>query len=63
MPEIFLNNVELIDKLRELYSNASPSKIRDLIASHFIPSEEEKKKNAEVSTPKKVFEPCCSILD
>ena len=39
MPEIFLNNVELIDKLRELYSNASPSKIRDLIASHFIRSE------------------------
>ena len=56
MPEIFSNNIELIDKLRELYSNASPSKIRDLIASHFIPSEEEKKKNAEVSTPKKLVD-------
>ena len=56
MSSVLENNEDIVNDIRELYFNSSPSKIRDLIAFHFIPSEEEKKKNAEVSTPKKLVD-------
>lgn len=51
MFSIIYNNEELVNNIREIYSVAPPHKVRDLIAKHFIPTQEEKKGNAEVSTP------------
>jgi len=51
MSSIIDNNLEIINNIREIYANASPDKLRDLIAHHFIPSDEERRANAEVSTP------------
>ena len=44
-------NEKIANNIREIYRLATPSKLRELIAKHFIPSNEEKKKNAEVPTP------------
>lgn len=51
MSSIIDNNAEIANNIREIYSRAPPHKLRELIAKHFIPSKEEKRKNAEVSTP------------
>jgi hypothetical protein len=47
-------NAEIVNNIREIYRIASPDKLRDLIYKHFIPSNDEKKKNAEVPTPVKL---------
>jgi hypothetical protein len=51
MSSIIDNNLEIINNIREIYANASPDKLRELIAHHFVPSIEERRANAEVSTP------------
>ena len=51
MNNIIDNNAEIIDNIRTIYRTAPACKLRDLIATHFIPTNEEKKKNAEVATP------------
>lgn len=51
MTVIIDNNEEIINNIREIYSTCSSNKVRNLIEKHFTPSEEEKKKNAEVATP------------
>ena len=51
MNTIIDNNQEIINNIREIYSIASPEKLRSLIAKHFVPSNIEKKQNAEVPTP------------
>lgn len=51
MNNIIDNNAEIVNNIREIYSIAPPNKLRELIAKHFIPTQEEKKGNAEVSTP------------
>ena len=51
MNNIIDNNAEIVDNIREIYGSAPCHKIRDLIAKHFIPTQEEKKDNAEVPTP------------
>lgn len=51
MSSIIDNNAEIANNIREIYSRAPPHKLRELIAKHFIPSKDEKRKNAEVSTP------------
>ena len=51
MSTIIDANLEIINSIREIYANASPDKLRDLIAHHFIPSDQERRANAEVSTP------------
>lgn len=51
MSAIIDNNEEIVNNIREIYSVAPPHKVRDLIAKHFIPTQEEKKGNAEVPTP------------
>jgi SAM-dependent methyltransferase len=51
MNNIIDNNAEIVNNIREIYSRAPSHKLRDLIAKHFIPTQEEKKGNAEVSTP------------
>jgi hypothetical protein len=51
MSDIIDYNVDVVNDIREIYSSASPDQLRALIAKHFVPTEEEKKENAEVSTP------------
>lgn len=41
----------MINEIQSLYSTEHNQQIRSLIAKHFIPSNDEKKRNAEVSTP------------
>ena len=50
MNTIIDNNAENVDNIRTIYETAPANKLRKLIAKHFIPSVEEKKKNAEVPT-------------
>lgn len=42
---------QIITDIKEIYINATPTKYRNLIAKHFIPSKEQQTDNAEVSTP------------
>ena len=51
MNSIIDNNEDNLNNIREIYSIAFPNKLRKLIEKHFIPSIEEKKKNAEIPTP------------
>jgi hypothetical protein len=41
------NNNEIINNIREIYRTAPSNKIHQLISKHFIPSIDEKKKNAD----------------
>ena len=56
MNNIIDNNVEIVNNIREIYSIASANKLRELIAKHFIPTQDEKKNNAEVPTPVKLVD-------
>ena len=56
MKGIIDNNEEIVNNIREIYSIAPARKLRDLIAKHFIPTFDEKKKNAEVPTPVKLVD-------
>lgn len=49
-------NAEIVNNIREIYSIASPQKLRNLIEKHFIPSNDEKKQNAEIPTPVKLID-------
>lgn len=51
MENIINNNTEIVNNIREIYANSPPQRLRELIAKHFVPSKEEKRKHAEVSTP------------
>jgi len=49
--KIMESNQEIINNIREIYRTAPVDKIHSLISKHFIPSQDEKKKNAEIPTP------------
>lgn len=55
-------NDEIVNNIREIYSTASSGKLRSLIEKHFVPSQEEKKKNAEVPTPVKLVDDMLEII-
>jgi site-specific DNA-methyltransferase (adenine-specific) len=44
-------NMEIVNNIREIYRTTDPLRYRELIAKHFIPTETERKGNAEVPTP------------
>lgn len=44
-------NMEIVNNIREIYRTNDPLRYRELIAKHFIPTETERKGNAEVPTP------------
>ena len=44
-------NVKNVQKIKELYKKTLPSKLRELIAEHYIPSQKEMKEYAEIATP------------
>ena len=56
MTNIINNNEEIVNNIREIYAKAPSHKLRDLIAKHFIPTEEERQRNGEVSTPAKIVD-------
>ena len=56
------NNTEIVNNIREIYRVASPERLRELIAKHFIPTQEEKKGHAEVPTPVKLVETMLDIV-
>jgi hypothetical protein len=56
MDVIIDNNAEIVNNIREIYTIAPANKLRELIEKHFIPSNDEKKKNAEVPTPVKLVD-------
>lgn len=56
MNNIIDNNAEIVNNIREIYSIAPPNKLRELIEKHFIPTNDEKKQNAEVPTPVKLVD-------
>ena len=56
MNNIIDNNAEIVNNIREIYSIAPANKLRELIAKHFIPTNDEKKQNAEVPTPVKLVD-------
>jgi len=51
MEQIIEMNDDIVNSIREIYRIATPSNLRSLIEKHFIPSKDEKKKNAEIPTP------------
>ena len=56
MNNIIDNNTEIVNNIREIYSIAPANKLRELIEKHFIPTNDEKKQNAEVPTPVKLVD-------
>lgn len=56
MNNIIDNNSEIVNNIREIYSVAPANRLRELIAKHFIPTQDEKKNNAEVPTPVKLVD-------
>jgi hypothetical protein len=56
MNNIIDNNAEIVNNIREIYSRAPAHKLRELIEKHFIPTNDEKKQNAEVPTPVKLVD-------
>jgi site-specific DNA-methyltransferase (adenine-specific) len=56
MHKIIDQNEEIVNNIREIYAIASAHKLRSLIEKHFIPTNDEKRKNAEVPTPIKLVD-------
>ena len=56
MEQIINKNEEIVNSIREIYGIASADKLRSLIEKHFIPTNDERKKNAEVPTPVKLVD-------
>jgi hypothetical protein len=50
------NNQEIVEKIHEIYMDAEQYTLRQRIAEHFIPTEEEKKGQAEIPTPVKLVD-------
>jgi hypothetical protein len=62
MNQIMDNNDEIVNNIREIYSVAPAHKLRQLIAKHFIPTEHEKKGNAEVPTPVNLVDEMLNVV-
>uniref|UniRef100_A0A6C0JZN2 Helicase/UvrB N-terminal domain-containing protein n=1 Tax=viral metagenome TaxID=1070528 RepID=A0A6C0JZN2_9ZZZZ len=62
MNKIIDNNAEIVNNIREIYSIAPANKLRELIEKHFIPTNDERKGNAEVPTPVKLVDDMLNTL-
>ena len=56
MIKVLDENEKIVIDIKQLYATADHTKIRSLIAKHFIPSDSEKKQNAEIPTPVKLVD-------
>jgi hypothetical protein len=61
--KIMETNQEIINNIREIYRTAPADKIHSLISKHFIPSQDEKKNNAEIPTPIILVDEMLSKID
>jgi len=52
----------IVDEIREIYTTTTAKKLREDIEKHFIPTNEEKKQNAEVSTPVKLVDEMLDVI-
>ena len=62
MKQIIDMNDDIVNSIREIYRIATPSNLRSLIEKHFIPTKDEKKKNAEIPTPVKLVDDMLSKI-
>jgi len=53
---IIQDNIDIVNSIQEIYRMAPSDKLRQLIEKHFIPTENEKEQNAEISTPIKLVD-------
>lgn len=56
-------NSLITNQIEELYANKSANGIKALLAKHFIPTENQKKQNAEVPTPPVLVNEMLNIID
>jgi hypothetical protein len=58
--EIIKNNIDkyedTLEKVKEMYNNTTVKELRSLVEKHFIPTKEEKEKNAEIHTPRELVD-------
>ena len=45
------NNQDVLDDIFDIYARSNPKELRNIIEKHFIPTQEQRKKNAEIPTP------------
>ena len=62
MNVIIDKNLQIVNDITEIYSHAAPHKIRGLIEKHFIPTNEEKKNNAEIPTPVALVDEMLNVI-
>ena len=62
MNHIIDNNEDIVNNIREIYGMAPAHKLRELIEKHFIPTNQEKKQNAEVPTPVKLVDEMLRVV-
>jgi len=55
-------NLEIINDIREIYARATPHELRELIAKHFIPTDQERKSHAEIPTPVKLVNEMLDVV-
>jgi hypothetical protein len=46
-----MNEQDIVDSINDIYKNSLPNEVRSRIEKYFIPSNEEKRNNAEIPTP------------
>ena len=56
------NNQDILDDIFEIYSRSKPEELRKIIEKHFIPTQEQKKSNAEIPTPTELVDDMLDIL-
>jgi site-specific DNA-methyltransferase (adenine-specific) len=62
MNNIIEGNDVIVNNIRDIYSRAPAHKLRDMIEKHFVPTNDEKKKNAEVPTPVKLVDEMLDVV-
>lgn len=47
---------KILDKVKKLYVESKAEELRSLVDKHFVPTQEEKEENAEISTPRELVD-------
>jgi hypothetical protein len=56
MNNIINNDAEIVQNIRDIYRITPVNKLREVLENHFKPTKDEKKQNAEISTPVKLVD-------
>lgn len=57
-----MNNQEIVDKINEIYTNSPQSDVRFQIERFLIPTNEEKRNNAEIPTPVELVDEMLNVI-